>query len=103
MDHPTDTNKKEYRVKFNQFKKDCKRAKTKDWWQFLESTSDFNDKNKLRKILERGKQNSLGVLSKNDGFFFVSPPEQADMLKELSNVDTFPSAHNSWPGTALTL
>ena len=64
MAHPTKTNKQEYRAKFNQFRKDCKHAKTKDWRQFVESTNDFYDMNRLRKILERGKQNSLGVLLK---------------------------------------
>ena len=40
---------------------------------------------------------------KRNGIFFVSPPDEADVSKELSNVDTFLSAHNFGPGTALTL
>ena len=78
--HPTETTKQDYRDKFNLFRKNCRQAKTKDWRQFVENTGDFNDMNKLRKILERGKQNTLGVLSKNDGTQTVPGKDTLDYL-----------------------
>ena len=64
---PTEENKEIYRHQFNQFRKECKRAKTADWRKFVEKTSDLSDMNTLRKILQRGRQTTLGILKKPDG------------------------------------
>ena len=100
--HPTESNKQEYREKFNQFRKDCRRAKTKDWQQFVESTSDFNDMNKLRKILERGKQNSLGMLSKNDGSLTAPGKDTLEYLLHSHYPSLEPVSENTLPSTKVS-
>ena len=64
---PTEDNKIMYRNHFNQFRKDCNKAKQKDWRQFVENTNTSDGMNILRKILEKNKRNSLGIMQKQDG------------------------------------
>ena len=64
---PTEENKNVYRRNFNQFRKDCNNAKQKNWRQFVENTNDKDGMNVLRKILEKNKRNTLGILQRQDG------------------------------------
>ena len=49
------------------YKKDCLKAKRQDWRDFNTKQDSTESINTLRKILEKKKQNTLGVLQKPDG------------------------------------
>ena len=63
----TETNKELLKEKQKSYKKDCLRAKMQDWRDFNTKQDSTESINTLRKILEKRKNNSLGVLEKPDG------------------------------------
>ena len=56
-----------YKTKEKQYRKTCYKAKTINWQDFLEKQSSLESINKLRKMLEKNVQHSLGTLTKPDG------------------------------------
>ena len=55
------------RAKTRAYKNDCLRAKRQDWKDFNTKQDSTESINTLRKILEKNRSNTLGVLEKPDG------------------------------------
>ena len=65
--HPTEYNIDKYKNEKRIFAGMCRRAQTRNWNEFLESTSDINEINALRKIFEGRQLEEMGTLMKPDG------------------------------------
>ena len=63
----TETRNHLLKEKIKAYKRDCLKAKEQDWKDFNTKQNSTESINILRKILERKKSNTLGVLEKPDG------------------------------------
>ena len=91
----TPQNRELLKEKTKAYKKDCLKAKRKDWETFNTEQDSTESINMLRKILEKRKQNTLGVLQKKDG---TTTNPGADTLEYLMK-SHFPSLTPPTPVT----